>query len=267
MIQRYLILIANIVLLAACQTLPQQPFTAPQGASVINANFKHFALSQPGTSTRLHVYIEGDGVPFPSRFQIAKDPSPSNPMMLKLMELDTSKGLYLGRPCYFSRSLPALTDEQCDSKLWTSARYSEEVVSSMVLALRQYLREHPAQGVSLIGHSGGGTLAMLMAARMGEVDQIVTLAGNLDIDAWARLHHYTALKDSLNPVELPVNVLPRKQLHFGGDKDDNIPPEITQAMLARKGLQIKIIKNADHNCCWLANWGEILAQINQQTAP
>lgn len=268
MIKNYLFLLASLVLISACQTLQQSsPFVPPSDATVIKATFKHLVISQTGNTQRLHVYIEGDGIPFKNRFQIAQDPSPPNPLMLMLMNLDKSKRLYLGRPCYYTHSLATMADEQCAARLWTAARYSDEVVKSMVNALRQHLAAHPAHGVTLIGHSGGGTLAVLMAARMGEVDQVVTLAGNLDIPAWTHLHHYTSLKNSLNPADLPARALPTKQIHFGGDKDDNIPPALSQKFLAQMGQSMRIINNADHNCCWLAHWNELLAQINQQIAP
>jgi predicted alpha/beta hydrolase family esterase len=268
MIKNYLFLFASLVLISACQTVQQSsPFVSPSNATIIKATFKHLVINQTGNTRRLHVYIEGDGIPFKNRFQIASDPSPSNPLMLQLMSLDNSERLYLGRPCYYARSLIAMTDEQCNPGLWTTARYSDEVVNSMVNALRQHLAAHPAQGVTLIGHSGGGTLVLLMAARMSEVDQIVTLAGNLDIQAWTRLHHYTSLKNSLNPADLPVRALPARQIHYGGDKDDNIPPALGQKFLTPMGQSLRIINNADHICCWFAHWNELLGQINQQMAP
>lgn len=108
---------------------------------------------------------------------------------------------------------------------------------------------------------------MLMAARMGEVDQVVTLAGNLDTDAWTRFHHYTPLKNSLNPADLSAKTLPHKQLHFVGDKDNNVSPVLGQAFLGRIGQQIQILNNADHNCCWITQWSQLLTQINQQINP
>jgi pimeloyl-ACP methyl ester carboxylesterase len=161
--------------------------------------------------------------------------------------------------------MAAMQDTQCTPKFWASARYSEEVVESMIAALRQHLIAHPHQGVSLIGHSGGGTLAVLMAARMPEVDQVVTLAGNLDIVAWARLHHYTALHHSLNPADLVI--LYAKQLHFVGENDDNIPPTLSKNWLMTMGQSVHIIKDADHNCCWQLHWNNLLAHINQQMTP
>ena len=36
----------------------------------------------------LHVYIEGDGTPYVARHDFAADPTPRNPLMLRLMTLD-----------------------------------------------------------------------------------------------------------------------------------------------------------------------------------
>jgi len=263
----YFLLPLIIFLLSACQSARlRAPFVPPANAFVITASFKHLAIEKNGTQPRLHVYIEGDGIPFENRFQIARDPSPSNPLMLALMSRDTNTSFYLGRPCYFNRSLSGLADEKCNARWWTNARYSDEVVTSMVSALRQELSTHPAKGITLIGHSGGGTLALLMAARMKEVDQVVTLAGNLDTQAWTRLHGYTPLKDSLNPADLNSKQLPPRQLHFIGDKDDNIPLSVGKNFLLRMGQTPQILADADHNCCWLQHWNEILARINQQMA-
>lgn len=266
--KNYLLLLISLLLMSACQSIHQpKPFIPPANATVIDATFKHLAISQTGESQRLHVYIEGDGLPFINRFQIARDPSPSNPLMLALMGLDKNERLYLGRPCYFSLALPAMADAKCNARMWTSARYSDEVVNSMVAALRHYLGTHKTQGITLIGHSGGGALAMLMAARMNEVDQVVTLAGNLDTQAWTSLHYYTPLKASLNPADLTASALPAKQLHFVGDRDNMVPPELGQAFLQRIGQPMQILPNADHNCCWFAQWNQLLERINRQMNP
>ncbi len=256
-----------LLILSACQSTPESKAVKfPLNTLVASSHFKHIIVEQhPLHTARLHVYIEGDGRPYRNRFLIAKDPSPQNPLMLNLMRQDNNSSLYLGRPCYFSKSLVAMQDALCSSNYWTSARYSEDIVNSMIAALREYLSAHPHNGISLIGHSGGGTLAVLMAARMPEVDQVVTLAGNLDITAWVGLHHYTRLKHSLNPVDL--NLIHTKQLHFGGDKDDNIPPDLSTAWLRSMGQKMHIIKDADHNCCWQLHWKNLLVHINQQMTP
>lgn len=267
MIIKKLLLLSSILLISACQsTRIAQPYAWPTSVVTTAAQFKHLTLSQAGTqdSERLHVYIEGDGVPFRNRFQVSKDPSPRNPLMLKLMEQDKTTSLYLGRPCYYTHSNPSMEDNLCDFHLWTDARYSDAVVTSMVDALRQHTKNNHHQGITLIGHSGGGTIATLMAARMPEVDQLVTLAANLDVKAWTQLHHYSALNNSLSPVDIVERAQPNKQIHFMGAKDDNIPPALAQNFLAKIGQQGIILEGADHNCCWQLRWQELLLQINAQ---
>jgi hypothetical protein len=233
---------------------------------VAQAQFKHVLISRnhPTVVKPLHVYIEGDGIPFYHRFQIAKDPSPSYPMMLAMMQQDQNPAIYLGRPCYFARSYPAATDPACNNHYWTDARYSEEVVASMVNALRQQLSMLSPTGVTLIGHSGGGTLALLMAARMPEVTQLITIAANLDTSAWTRYHHYSPMKRSLNPATTITHAQPILQMHFAGGRDDNIPSALGNDFLQRLGLGYRIIPDNDHNCCWQRQWPQLLTEIEQQ---
>ena len=66
----------------------------------------------------------------------------------------------------------------------------------MVAALRSFLSVHPYPHVVLIGYSGGGTLAWLMASRIPETTRVVTIAANLDIDEWTRIHGDSPLSGS-----------------------------------------------------------------------
>jgi hypothetical protein len=112
--------------------------------------------------------------------------------------------------------------------------------------------------------SGGGTLAVLMAERMPEVDQLVTIAANLDTHAWTRYDHFSTMSNSLNPATEIKTATPIKQIHFMGTKDDNIPPELGYDFLTRIGQQAQLIDNADHNCCWRVQWPALLLKIEQQ---
>ena len=166
-----------------------------------------------------HVYIEGDGEPWQSRTSVARDPTQARPLMLRLMRQDAAPRLYLGRPCYLGMA----PEPVCRPWVWTHGRYSEPVVSSMQRALERLIEQHAIGELALFGHSGGATLAMLLAERIPQVGMVVTLAGNLDTAAWTRKHGYSALTGSLNPAERPELPDRIRQFHFRGSEDRNLP--------------------------------------------
>ena len=64
--------------------------------------FSHLVIQRSGSppGSRLHVYIEGDGIPWHGNFPSA-DPTPHNTLALRLASLDPNDIAYVGRPCYF----------------------------------------------------------------------------------------------------------------------------------------------------------------------
>ena len=214
-------------------------------------------LSQVKTS-RLHVYLDGDGDPWLNRRQIAADPTPRDPLALRLLARDPTPAVYLGRPCYHGLARSAL----CSPELWTSHRYSEAVVNSMASALSQLPAYRAAFDTVLIGHSGGGALAMLLAARLAKTRVVMTLAGNLDPAAWTRLHGYSELTGSLNPAlqpALPKSIL---QIHLMGGQDQNIPPVIAPAsLLQQSNVRVVKFEAYNHRCCWLRDWPVLLVYL------
>ncbi|CDH45112.1 alpha/beta hydrolase [Candidatus Contendibacter odensensis] len=212
---------------------------------------------------RLHVYLDGDGSPWGrSGSMINDDPTPRQHLVLQLMSLDPSPSVLIGRPCYhgFNR------DPSCHPLLWTHARYSEKVVSAISTVLESILMENNASEAVLIGYSGGGTLAQLLAERILKTRAVITLAGNLDLTAWARLHGYSLLEGSLNPAEmsaLPGHIL---QIHYIGRFDTNIPLSLAESCLAsnKKCAEIRILEGVDHYNGWLEQWPNILININKQ---
>ncbi|WP_414683398.1 lipase family protein, partial [Methylophaga sp. UBA5088] len=145
-------------------------------------------------SKRLTIYIEGDGLAWLNRRKISSDPTPVDPLVLKLAVHD-KQAVYLARPCQYVKS------DRCDKKLWTSARFSTEVVESMNQAVTELKNQFQASSLRLIGYSGGGAIATLLAAERNDVDQLVTVTGNLDTTAWTEMQHISALTDSLNPAD------------------------------------------------------------------
>jgi len=129
----------------------------------------------------------------------------------------------------------------------------------MVAALRSFLSMHRFDHVVLIGYSGGGTLAWLMAAHVPEASRVLTIAANLDTDEWAKIHGYSVLDGSLNPVWLPELSPTIAQLHYVGDLDQNVPPSIVRSF-ARRHHEAHVIEIADfdHRCCWIERWPQLL---------
>jgi hypothetical protein len=202
----------------------------------------------------LHIYIEGDGTPFRERSVIADDPTPHDPLMLGLMAQDTAPSVYLGRPCYFGLH----SDPGCGPEAWTSRRFSAQILDSMGAVLRSELLRAGATHVALFGHSGGGALAVLLAARQPSVVRVVTVGATLDVAAWCQLHGYSPLTGSLDPALVPLARKDVEVLHWVGDKDINTPPAFITAAARARGEPMRVVAGFDHNCCWVRMWQDIL---------
>lgn len=218
-------------------------------------------IEQPGEGTHARVYIEGDGRPWiRGGYQVAIDPSPENPFAFYLMRQDGGPCLYLGRPCYFSNA----QQEGCHPVLWTSARYGLPVLESMTSALEQWLVSRPQiQSVTLVGHSGGGVLALLIGERVTKVRAVVALAAPVDIDIWTELHHYSQLALSLNPVKQSFQRRILRTLVFA-DADTNVPPAVFREVAKKiPNARVLVLLDEDHRCCRATNWQAFIRETDQ----
>ena len=218
---------------------------------VIGTHFRHITAQTTGqleATGPLHIYISGDGRPFLSRTQVAPDPTTPRPYVLKLMRQDHQQNILLGRPCYHGLN----DDRGCSPREWTTHRYSTDVVDSMVAAAKKQSRGRP---IVLIGYSGGGTLAMLMAPHLNDVAGIITIAANLDVAAWTRHHRYSSLTGSLNPALAfeRTNTIP--QVHYFGARDEIIPGSmVTRITQTLPPGSVRVINGYGHACCWHRDW-------------
>ena len=258
---RALLLASVAVLVAACATTTERVRNAAENAGyrvsyISGTAFTHFVIAKPGTATHLDVYIEGDGTPWIDGFSPAADPTGKLTPSFDLMLRADRPSVYLGRPCYFAADAPS-----CSTAVWTHERFSAAVVESMAAALEDIARRHRVDSLTLIGHSGGGTIAMLLANRVAGVSAVVTIGAPLDIQAWTDLHGYEPLKGSLNPVdEAPATGI--AQIHLAGTLDRVVPIALTQVALARLPTAILIEETTyDHVCCWSNGWGRRIAAL------
>jgi pimeloyl-ACP methyl ester carboxylesterase len=260
------------LLLGACATDPTALFSAHaergglEAGTVEGAGFRHRLYARapghaaPDPST-LHIYYGGDGSPFIAGRHIARDPTPRRPLILDLMQQDPFSAVYLGRPCYHG----LMTG--CDAALWTVARYSPAVVDSMVAATTTVIDARDPERVVLVGYSGGGALAVLVAERLQRIDAVVTVAANLDLTAWTTHHGYTPLHDSIDPADEAGSRPGLNHLHLSGSDDDNVPPATQQRALEKlpPGAARTLI-GFDHRCCWVAAWAELMIEFEAGSA-
>lgn len=168
---------------------------------------------------------------------------------------DEAPSIYLGRPCYSGLA----KRDNCDSRWWTTERYSPTVTSSMVAALERVLAGRRAV---LIGYSGGAVLALAMAERMPQVAGIMTLAGNLDVDAWTTLHGYTRLTSPGDVARMLGATRGIPQKHYFGGRDTNVPPALIDRISQRfpQG-SLCVLPEFDHDCCWERHWPDLVKTL------
>lgn len=227
----------------------------PAGAFTLLA---YSRVMRPGDP--LAIYIEGDGAAWDSRTMLSDDPTPREALVVELASADPSPNvIYLARPGQYTCSGAS----SCDAAYWSSARFSETVVSAMDRAVESLKREYGAQGVSLIGYSGGGAIAVLVAARRHDIVSLRTIAGNLDHRAVNAYHKVSPLAGSLDPIDFAALVAKVPQRHFIGDKDAVIPTFVARSFVERGGgdpdSRITVVGGATHTAGWLDRWPELLA--------
>ena len=199
----------------------------------------------------LRVFIEGDGDAWLTKHKPSEDPTPQNPVALKMALNDTYEPrAYLARPCQFE----ARSDPMCRQSYWTSGRYSMTVLQAMSAAVDQLKQGVGAAKLELVGYSGGATIALLLAAMRDDVELVVTAAGNLSVKAWTDHHGVTPLYLSLDPVNYVDALRHIPQVHYVGSKDTIVPPYLSQDFRQLFGtnafIQVRVQPGFTHFCCW-----------------
>ncbi len=208
------------------------------------------------------IYIEGDGFVVADGGRISSNPTPRDPMVLRLSAEDKSANVaYLARPCQYT---PFDLSPKCEQKFWNGSRFSEVVVKSMNTAIDVIKSEAKAQNINLIGYSGGAAIAVLVSARRNDVASIRTVAGNLDHAAINSYHKVDQLNDSLNPIDYAAKISNIPQYHFSGAEDKIVPEFIAKDFAGKSDngqgcVKTSLLSNATHHKGWDASWPQMLA--------
>lgn len=219
--------------------------------------------AQPHKAGTLTVYIEGDGLAWISRSQASQNPTPGNPTALELaLRHPDSAVAYLARPCQFVDGADA---RHCNSSYWTDKRFAPEVVASIDEAVQQLKTQAGALRVSLVGFSGGGAVAALVAAGRDDIKTLITVAGNLDTQAWTQYHHVPPLAGSLNPADAWRALQDVPQIHFIGADDRVINEETIGPYLRRFPAghrpELRLVRGMGHHCCWVQQWPALVRTV------
>lgn len=264
---RYYLLITLIFLLAGCVNGDSREratrLAKKAGLNSQNLQTSPFELrvwlriTAPEQPVR--VYIEGDGFAWRSRTRPSDDPTPRQPTGLMLAAADTSANVvYLARPCQFiGPPLPA----NCGATWWTDNRFSSQVVQAMNEALNQALRALPDARIELVGYSGGGAIAALIAARRDDVRSLRTVAGNLDVAYVNATHNVSAMPQALSAIDVAPQLANLPQIHFTGSADTTVPPAVARRFQQAAGgrcVRIESVQGMAHGSDWAAVWPSLL---------
>ncbi len=201
-------------------------------------------------------YIEGDVRGWVPTADPGVDASPDDYLGLRLATLDPAENVVvISRPCQFE-----IDDAACRSETWKNGRLAAQIYTAVNRALDYTVSVVPRARLNLVGYSGGGAIAALLAARRHDVISLRTIAGNLDPNGNGRTHGSVPQNDFIDPMEIAPRLALLPQEHFVGGKDLLIPPFLTENFVKAIGLSycVKVtpIEEASHKTGWEEAWNE-----------
>lgn len=224
-----------------------------------NFNLTSYARVTREDSTA-RIYIEGDGLAWLGRREPSRNPTPTNPVALRLAALDPAPNvIWLARPCQYEGF-----SGDCGMEYWTSKRFAPEVVAAFGQALDVLKKEHGFTGFELVGFSGGGAIAALVAAERPDVINLRTVAGNLDHSAFNALHSVSPMMESLNPRDVAAKLSRLPQRHFIGGSDEVVSHAVYDSFAAAAKnstcLHHTMVEKARHESGWEEVWPQLLKE-------
>lgn len=196
----------------------------------------------------LTVVIEGDGRAHDRAGRPTRDPTPSDPLGLRLAAAwPEGPVAWLARPCQYTRR----ADPACRPEDWTSDRFGPEALAALDAAVDALKQGAGATQVRLVGWSGGGVMAAALARRRADAVGLATFAAPLDVGAWTRAMRLSPLRLAPEAADDP---LPRRvaQVHFLGARDKVAPLAVALPAARTAAGETGRIETVDesHDCCW-----------------
>lgn len=238
-------------------------------------------------------------------------------LQMALRTSPDAKVLYLARPCQFISGDERLGSQDpkdtvnndlilarhkqtscLDERWWTVWRYRADVIDQYAKLIEDQLKDqlpsprhsahhvhnnqhtwiHDKPGqVILLGFSGGGSVAALLAAffaakaaRSEAIDQrgplaggslcLITLAAPLDLNRWAKHHRLSLFKDVPSGKLLAEKILALRSFHAFGGRDRKVPLESAGDFLLTDSWQDRVHQYAElaHDASWIRLWPDLL---------
>lgn len=214
-------------------------------------NLKAFIPTKTSYSEEITIFIEGDGFAWLNKNQPSSNPTPKNAVALKVaLSLNNQHSAYLSRPCQ-----NVFDDEflHCTEDVWTTNHFSDTTIISINQGIDQIKKSFGASRINLVGYSGGGVIALLASLKRNDIQQIITIASNIDTKAWTALHNLSPL-NSQNPADYASQLIKTPQIHYLGSNDEIVPPKISEEYFKHFAEPNNItritVENFSHGCCW-----------------
>ena len=266
------------VMLSACASLADRQAAGPQLTQaagwqwgVLSAGPFDVAVARsPVTDGAvLTVYLEGDGFAFVHPHQPSIDPTPTDPVALRLALAHPAHEAvaWLGRPCQYT--MPD-HGRNCDVRYWTNRRYAPEVIGSLAVALDKLKEQTKASRLVLVGYSGGGALAVLLAAQRADVDAVITVVADLDLGYWTARDGLSPLTGSVDPASVAPLLGHLPQYHLTGGKDKTVGTDVAESFVRHLPVGTPVVihevPNFTHGCCWQQDWKSLMQDARRQVA-
>lgn len=209
------------------------------------------------------IYIEGDGLAWLSKYRLSPDPTPSDPIALRLAVRGNRENVFwLARPCQYMKLISDMPAVKCGKKYWSDARFAPEVVKAYNMALDQIKKDYGIDGFRLYGYSGGAGIAAIVTSMRADIISLYSVAGNIDHKIWTDYHGVSAMKKSLNPVDFAKEISTIPQLHLIGGDDEVIPFSLITSWRSKSENQNcinhMIIPGVSHENGWYERWDKLV---------
>ncbi len=208
------------------------------------------------------IYIEGETDNWITDRKLSFNPTPREPVGIKLASYDSAPNvIWIARPCQYQ----GLDDKSCENNdYWGSAQFAPEVIASYHQALDDIKQRYGISSFELVGYSGGGVIAALLAAERDDVTSLRTVATPLDHMAFTQIHKLESWNKSKNPIDQADRLATIPQRHFIGAQDQLVPPAIYTSYARSIGndncMSVTLVEDADHVRNWATKWPELLKE-------